>query len=102
MSGDTLQRKVTIMNPQGLHMRPITTFAQTAGQFQSTVYVTKGDQRINGKSPLELMFLAAEQGTELLVEVSGPDARAALEALVGILSAASVEHDPDAPLPPKG
>src|SRR5260370_20410805 len=70
MNGETLRRPVTITNPQGFHMRPATAFAQLAGQFQSTVTVCKGDQRINGKSPLELMFLGADQGTELILEVS--------------------------------
>lgn len=95
MSGETLQRRVTIINPLGFHLRPIAAFAKLAGQFRSTVAVIKGDQRVNGKSTLELMLLAAEQGTELLVEVSGNDARAALDALVEILAAPSMDDGPD-------
>ena len=102
MNGETFQCKVTIRNPQGFHMRPITAFAQRAGQFQSTVSVFKGGQRINGKSPLELMFLGADQGTELILEVSGPDAQDALEALAQILAAPSVAEISEPPLPPKG
>ena len=94
MNCDVLQRKITIVNPQGLHMRPVTLFAQKAAKFQSNIAVSKGDQRINGKSAFELMFLAAEQGTELLLEVSGPDAASALEVLAEILAAASFE-EPD-------
>ncbi len=75
MSGETIQRRVRITNPQGLHMRPATMFAQLAGQFESSVTVCRGDQRINGKSPLELMILGADQGTELILEVSGRDAQ---------------------------
>jgi phosphotransferase system HPr (HPr) family protein len=96
MSGETLQRKVTITNPHGFHMRPATLFAQTAGRFQSTVVILSDDKRINGKSPLELMFLAAECGTELTLEVSGPDAEAALEPLVQILAAPSADDLPEA------
>src|SRR6516164_337256 len=81
MNGEPLRRQVTITNPQGFHMRPATAFAQLAGKFQSSVTVCKGDQRINGKSPLELMFLGADQGTELVLEASGADAQAALDAL---------------------
>jgi phosphotransferase system HPr (HPr) family protein len=95
MSGETLQRKVTITNPHGFHMRPATLFAQTAGRFQSTVVILCDDKRINGKSPLELMFLAAERGTELTLEVSGPDAEAAIEPLVKILEAPSADDLPD-------
>jgi phosphocarrier protein HPr len=92
MGGETIERRVTITNPQGFHMRPATMFAQLAGKFESTVTVKKGDQRINGKSPLELMVLGADQGTELILEVSGPDASAAAEALARILAAPSADE----------
>jgi phosphocarrier protein len=75
------RRRVAITNPHGLHMRPASAFARLAGQFQSQVTLCKEGKRINGKSPLELLFLAAEQGTELDLEVNGPDAQAAIDAL---------------------
>src|SRR5438874_1478993 len=87
MNGETLRRKVTISDPQGFHMRPATLFAQRASQFQSTVTVSKEDRRVNGKSPIELLLLFAPQGTELTLEVSGPDAPAALETLAELLAA---------------
>lgn len=92
MNGEPLQRQVTITNPQGFHMRPATKFAQLASQFQSTVTVCKGDQRINGKSPLELMFLGADQGTRLTLEVAGSDAQAALDALAELMAAPSADE----------
>lgn len=94
MNGETLQRTVRIANPQGLHMRPITAFAQAAGKFQCAVAVIKNGLRVNGKSPLELMFLGAEQGTELILEVSGPDANAAIDPLAAILEAPSADDVP--------
>jgi phosphotransferase system HPr (HPr) family protein len=102
MNGETLERRVTITNPQGFHMRPATAFAQLASQFQSSVWVTRGDRRINGKSPLELMFLGADQGSELILEVTGSDASAALEALAELLAKPSLDDAPETPLPPKG
>src|SRR4051794_5108160 len=57
MSGETLQRRVTIVNPQGFHMRPQSLFVQLANRFASTVTVSRGDQRVNGKSQWELMLL---------------------------------------------
>jgi phosphotransferase system HPr (HPr) family protein len=104
MNGEICQRQVTIVNPQGFHMRPVTLFAQTAGRFQSTVTLRKDDQRVNGKSPLELMVLGAEQGTELTLEVSGPDAPAAIDVLARILEAPSADDlpGPDDLVPPKG
>jgi phosphocarrier protein len=83
-------------------MRPLTAFAQRAGQFQSTVTVAKDAQRVNGKSPLELMLLAAQQGTELTLEVCGADARDAIDVLAELLAAPAPEEPPDTPLPKKG
>jgi phosphocarrier protein HPr len=102
MNGETLRRLVTITNPQGLHMRPASAFVQRAGLFQSTVTVAKGDQRVNGKSLWDLMLLAAEQGTELALEVSGDDARAAIDTLAELLCAQAAEEPSEPPLPPKG
>src|SRR5438876_1106690 len=85
MNGDTLRQKVVITNPQGLHMRPATAFAQLAMRFQSSVQVGKDNKSVNGKSPLELIFLNAPCGTELTIEVSGPDAPEAVKALAELL-----------------
>jgi phosphotransferase system HPr (HPr) family protein len=92
MNGETLRHKVVITNPQGFHMRPLTAFVEVARKFQSAVTVYKDNQGSNGKSPLELMTLGAEQGTELVLEVSGSDARAALEALLPVITAPSPEE----------
>jgi phosphocarrier protein len=86
MTGDPLRRSVTITNPQGLHMRPLQAFVEAAGRFQSNVFITKdGGERVNGKSLLNLLSLAAEEGTIVHLEVSGPDGQAALQALVEVL-----------------
>src|SRR5437867_45267 len=87
MNAEPVRRKVTITNPQGLHLRPIQVFVELAGRFQSEVIVHKeGGERINGKSPLGLLGLGAEQGTELTLEVSGPDQDQAIEALTELLA----------------
>src|SRR5205085_3713210 len=60
MNGEPLRRTFTISNPQGLHMRPITAFVETANKFKSDVFLEKeGADKINGKSPLGLLGLAA-------------------------------------------
>jgi phosphotransferase system HPr (HPr) family protein len=87
MSGETLRQTVRIANPSGLHLRPAAEFVQRAMQFQSSVTLKKDGKAVNGKSALELMLLAAEKDTELTLEVSGPDAAAAIEALAPILEA---------------
>jgi phosphocarrier protein len=86
MNGVPLVQKVVINNPQGFHMRPMAAFAQLASRFESSVKVSREGQSVNGKSILDLMLLAAAQGTELTLEVAGPDAQAALSALVNVLN----------------
>ena len=87
MTGEWLRHSVTITNPQGLHMRPLQAFVETAGRFQSNVFVTRdGGERVNGKSLLNLLTMAAEEGTVVLLEVSGPDGHEALAALVEALN----------------
>jgi len=102
MNGKPLQRLVTVTNPVGFHLRPIAAFAKLAATFQCTVTVARDDRRVNGKSPMELMMLAAEQGTPLTIEVNGPDAAAALDALAELLAAPGTDDEDAPPLPPKG
>jgi phosphotransferase system HPr (HPr) family protein len=102
MQGDTVRHKLLITNPQGFHLRPATAFAQLAQRYQATVVVCKDDRRVNGKSPWEILQVLAPQGAELMLELSGPDAREALRALVEMLETLAFEEDPEPPLPPKG
>jgi phosphotransferase system HPr (HPr) family protein len=92
MSGEPLTKTVVITNPQGFHMRPATKFAETANRFRSEVKLTREGVSVNGKSPLELMAnMLSLPGTELTVEVDGPDAREALDALVAVMEAPTEE-----------
>lgn len=73
--------KVTITNKLGLHARPAMSFADTAAQFKSDIHVIKGGNKFDGKSIMNLMMLAATQGTELEITATGADADDALAAL---------------------
>ncbi len=86
-SNGPIRRTVTIVNPQGLHYRPATLFAQKAKEFAAAVTVWNGDTRADGKSPVELILLVALPGSEVVLEVEGADAAAALDPLADILSA---------------
>jgi phosphotransferase system HPr (HPr) family protein len=98
MNGEPLRRTITISNPQGLHMRPITAFVEMAGKFQSDVFLSKGDgQRINGKSAISLLGLAAEMGTDLVLECCGPDQEDALNALATFLT--NLKNEEESGLP---
>ena len=93
MNSAPMQRKVCLANPNGLHMRPSAAFAETAGRFQSNVTVHYEGKAVNGKSLWDLMLLAAMPNTEVTVEVDGPDAPAALDALVAVLKAPPPEGE---------
>lgn len=94
-TGAVLRREIVINNPQGLHLRPATAFAKLARQFACTVTVVRDDQRVNGKSQMELLLLGAHAGTQVIVEVEGPDADQAIDPLAEILAAASHEEESD-------
>lgn len=94
MNGELLRRPVTVLNPQGLHLRPATVFVQLAEKFVGTVTVAKGEQRVNGKSLWDLLLLAAEQGTELVLELSGDEAASAVDSLAELLAARVSEEQP--------
>ncbi len=74
-------------------MRPLTAFAQLAQQFESRVVVMKNGRSVDGKSPFEMFSMVSPRGAELVVEVSGPDAQSALEALAGMLNTIATEED---------
>lgn len=101
MNGVTLKQTVTVADPQGLHMRPAAAFAKLARQFQSAVTVCRDDRRVNGKSQLDLMLLAAEPGAQLLVEVNGNDAEEALAALGSVFEVIDWDAEEAAAAPPK-
>ncbi len=85
MSGGSVQRNFVVTSPQGLHMRPVTGFAQKAATFQSDVTVSREGRCVNGKSALDMMTMLSMPGTVLTIKADGPDAPAAVEALVALL-----------------
>jgi phosphocarrier protein len=87
------RRQVEILNALGLHLRPANQFVQLAERFQSEIKVHHGDRVCNGKSIMDMMLLAAEQGSRLELEAMGPDAEAALAALASLVEARFYETD---------
>jgi phosphotransferase system HPr (HPr) family protein len=86
MNGDPLWRTVCIANPNGLHLRPSAAFVQMAERFESNVTLHHEGRSANGKSLWDLIGLAVMPGCELTLEVAGPDAPQALDALATLLS----------------
>lgn len=73
------ERKFVIKNKLGLHARPAALFVQTANRFQSTIEVKKGREKVNGKSIMGIMTLAAGVGHSITVKAEGPDAGRAMQ-----------------------
>jgi len=92
MNGETMRRTVLITSSHGLHLRPLTAFAQAAQQFQCKVTVQKNGQSVDGKSPFEMFLMVSPPGTELTIETSGPDAGPALDALAALLIQLATEE----------
>ncbi len=80
------QQTVTIVNKLGMHARPSAMFVTEATRFEAEVYVSKDGTKVNGKSIMGVMMLAAEKGSELLLEVNGPDEEVAMAALVKVIA----------------
>ena len=68
-----VSEKVTLINPQGLHMRPAGTFASAMGKFASTVTVVADGKETNGTSPMALMAAGLSCGTEIEIKCDGAD-----------------------------
>ena len=79
-------QSVQIINKLGLHARASSKFTQTAAQFQSAIWVTRNGQRVNGKSIMGLMMLAAAQGSVLQLETNGADEISAMNALTALIN----------------
>lgn len=80
------ERRVRIVNRLGLHARPAAELVKLAGRFEAEIHLEKDGMRVNGKSIMGVLMLAAEQGSELLIQGEGDDAAEAVEAMAGLVS----------------
>jgi len=78
-------QEVIIRNKLGLHARPAAHFVRIASQYKSDVFLIKDDVRINAKSIMGVMMLAAEQGASLTIECQGEDEEALLAKLTKLV-----------------
>jgi phosphocarrier protein HPr len=80
-----LTREVTVLNKSGIHARPAAMFVKTANRFGSDIFVEKDGEKINGKSIMGLMMLAAGPGSKVTLHAKGADADAALVELENLV-----------------
>ncbi|KTD74410.1 HPr family phosphocarrier protein [Legionella tucsonensis] len=81
-----IKTKIKIINKLGLHARASAKFVSIAAKFQSQIDVTSNSQTVNGKSIMGVMMLAANKGSELIMEINGPDEVQMNEALTHLIN----------------
>ncbi|MGV3741304.1 MAG: HPr family phosphocarrier protein [Burkholderiaceae bacterium] len=82
-----VQGDIEIINKLGLHARASAKLTQLASKFKSDVWMTRNKRRVNAKSIMGVMMLAAGKGSVVMLEADGPDERECFDALVNLINA---------------
>jgi phosphocarrier protein HPr len=80
-----IRTSVTISNKLGLHARASAKLTKTASGFRSEVFISRGDRRVNAKSIMGVMMLAAGLGVDVEIDATGEDEQAAINAMVALI-----------------
>ena len=80
-----MRREFVVINKLGIHARPAAMFVKTANRFACTILVEKDGEKVNGKSIMGLMMLAAGPGSTLMVNCEGDDAQEALAEIEALI-----------------
>ena len=81
-----VEKEIVIMNAQGLHARPAALFVQIASKYNSKIIVKKDAERVNGKSIMGILMLAAQSRSRITIEAEGDDAEEAVTELGNFLN----------------
>lgn len=81
-----IKNRTTISNKLGLHARASAKFTKLAGSFRCEVWMSKGERRVNAKSIMGVMMLAAGIGSSVEIETDGADEQAAMDALLALVA----------------
>jgi phosphocarrier protein HPr len=81
-----LHRETEIINKLGLHARASAKLTQLAGQYQSGIWLSRNGKRVNAKSIMGVMMLAAAKGATIAIEIDGPDEEVAMQALTALIA----------------
>ena len=81
-----IKTTTTISNKLGLHARASAKLTKLAGSFPCEVWISKGDRRVNAKSIMGVMMLAAGIGTEVVIETDGAQEQEAMDALLALMA----------------
>ncbi|MEW9900551.1 HPr family phosphocarrier protein [Chitinivorax sp. PXF-14] len=81
-----LQCEIEIINKLGLHARASSKLTQTAARFKSDVFIARNGRRVNAKSIMGVMMLAAAKGSTVQLDASGEDEAEAMQAIVDLIN----------------
>lgn len=81
-----IKEEILIINKLGLHARASSKLTQTASQFKSEIWIEKNDRKVNAKSIMGVMMLAAAKGSTITLEANGEDEAAAIDALKALIN----------------
>lgn len=84
-TGENFSKELTVVNKLGIHARPAALFVKTANRFACDIFVEKDGEKVNGKSIMGLMMLAAGPGSKLTVHAEGQDSHAAVAEIEALL-----------------
>ncbi len=79
-----VQKNTKVKNRAGLHARPAAMIVQTASQFEATVFIEKGSEKINAKSIMGILTMGAGYDTEVVISAEGTDEQGALDAMFAL------------------
>ena len=80
-----MTKELQVVNKLGIHARPAALFVKTANRFQCDIFVEKDGEKVNGKSIMGLMMLAAGPGSKLIIHAQGPDASKAIAEIESLI-----------------
>lgn len=81
-----LKQEIEIINKLGMHARASTKLTQTSSQFACEIWIERNNRRVNAKSIMGVMMLAASKGSVISIETNGRDEQAAMDALVNLIN----------------
>jgi phosphocarrier protein len=81
-----MKQEIEIINKLGLHARASTKLTQTASQFSSEIFIERNGRRVNAKSIMGVMMLAASKGSIVTLEANGADEATAIDALLALIN----------------
>ncbi|MES2283632.1 MAG: HPr family phosphocarrier protein [Pseudomonadota bacterium] len=81
-----IQTSTNISNKLGLHARASAKLTKLAGSFACEVWMSKGERRVNAKSIMGVMMLAAGMGSTVQIETDGPDEQVAMDSLLALIA----------------